>query len=261
MANGAEYRAHTPCYKSVSVGWDQDEQYQVKIEFFDERAAQAYRSTINRKHFHKYRRTRVSVNERTVSLPLPTNIAKIRTCDKQRGLVFVFESRAIADLWEKNTLLWRRYINAPGELYIDRYLTETDSLKLRRAIGRIRARELEASNDEREGTRKEGPLLPSIQKEGVNEGPRHTIRREVRLREARLREAHVREMERLLWQRQQDKIRREERARRKSRPDSEETQWTKREPRSGYPGLGLGEPKPIRNHVIGAFASLRPFER
>ena len=71
-------------------------------------------------------------------MTLPAEAAKIRTSDTQRGFLFVFNSIHYAKQWRKNTPLWREYLGRQDELYIDPFLTESESSKFRRAIGRVR---------------------------------------------------------------------------------------------------------------------------
>lgn len=167
MANNARYSAHEPCYKSVNIEWRQNEQYHVKIKFFDETAARAYRAIIRRNHFHKHRRTRANIDGRTVSLALLPDVAKVRTCDKLRGFVFVFSSTALAAQWKKNTLLWREYIGRPGELYIDKHLTQFESDNLMDRIRKLRPRDGKLQTDHGPGERareeeKSGRMLDDI---------------------------------------------------------------------------------------------------
>ena len=60
-------------------------------------------------------------------ISLPRDVAKIRTDDKHRGFIFVFGSAGVARKWKKNTPLWREYLKAEGELYIELCMTERES--------------------------------------------------------------------------------------------------------------------------------------
>lgn len=76
-------------------------------------------------------------------------MAKIRTDDKHRGFIFVFGSPGAARKWRRNTPLWRHYVRAQGELYIEMCLTERESYHVAEMIEERETEEFERMRREK----------------------------------------------------------------------------------------------------------------
>ncbi|KAK3341968.1 hypothetical protein B0T25DRAFT_559696, partial [Lasiosphaeria hispida] len=124
---------HMSCYKHLGIEWDAEGsgQPRLRITFPNELIARAYRKILRRNRFHRGERTKTETAGHDVWIQIPADVTKIRVGDSLRGFVFVFSSRGMADEWETNTMLWRRYRDRKAELCLDPYLNGTDSSRLR----------------------------------------------------------------------------------------------------------------------------------